>query len=227
VTAAQPDRPAGEFLELLTEPARADLMRRGRRRHWERDEVVCTEGERTEWVLVVLSGWVKVSSDTARGAEVLLAVRGPGALLGELAAIDRQPRSATVTALERLTALVVPVAEFTGYLQGNGSAGFLLMRLLAERLRDADRKRIEFGAHSTTGRVAIRLVELAERFGQRTPTGVRVAVPLSQDELAGWTGASREAVSKALGVLRGYGWITTGRRQIVVHDLEALRALTN
>jgi CRP/FNR family transcriptional regulator, cyclic AMP receptor protein len=221
------DPPSGEFLELLTEAERADLLRRGGRRQWDRDEVVCTEGERTDWVLLVLSGWVKVASDTARGGEVLLAVRGPGALIGELAAIDRQPRSATVTAIDRLTGLVVPVGEFTGYLQANGRVGFLLMRLLTGRLRDADRKRIEFGAHSTTVRVAIRLVELAVRFGQRTPDGVRVTVPLSQDELAGWTGASREAVSKSLGVLRGYGWITTGRRQIVVHDLEALRRLTD
>ncbi|WP_331164307.1 Crp/Fnr family transcriptional regulator [Pseudonocardia sp.] len=223
----EPERLTSEFLSLLTEAERADLMRRGRRRQWERDETVCTEGERTDWVLVLLSGWAKVSSATARGSEVLLAVRGPGALLGELAAIDHQPRSATVTALERLTALVVPVAEFTAHLEANGRVSFLLMRLLTERLRDADRKRIEFGAHSTTGRVATRLVELAERFGQRTATGLRVAVPLSQDELAGWTGASREAVSKALGVLRAYGWISTGRRQIVVHDLEALRSLTS
>ena len=222
-----PESPAGEFLELLTEPERADLMRRGRRRAWERDEIVCTEGERSDWVLVVLSGWAKASSDTARGAEVLLAVRGPGALLGDMAAIDGQPRSATVTALDPLTALVVPVAEFSGFLQAHGRIGFLLMRMLVERLRDADRKRIEFGAHSTAGRVATRLVELAERFGEQTPTGLRVAVPLSQDELAGWTGASREAVSKALGVLRSYGWITTGRRQIIVHDLEALRSLTD
>ena len=221
------DPPSGEFLELLTEGERADLLRRGGRRQWDRDEVVCTEDERTDWVLLVLSGWVKVASDTARGGEVLLAVRGPGALIGELAAIDRQPRSATVTAIDRLTGLVVPVAEFTGYLQANGRVGFLLMRLLTGRLRDADRKRIEFGAHSTTVRVAIRLVELAVRFGERTPDGVRVTVPLSQDELAGWTGASREAVSKALGLLRGYGWITTGRRQIIVHDLEALRLLTD
>jgi len=221
------ETPSGEFLELLTDPERVDLLRRGGRRQWERDEVVCTEGERTDWVLLVLSGWVKVASDTARGGEVLLAVRGPGALLGEMAAIDRQPRSATVTAIDRLTAQVLPVAEFTGYLHANGRVSFLLMQLLAGRLRDADRKRIEFGAHSTTVRVAIRLVELAVRFGQPTPDGVRVTVPLSQDELAGWTGASREAVSKALGVLRGYGWISTGRRQIVVHDLDALRLLSD
>ena len=72
------------------------------------------------------------------------------------------------------------------------------MRTVIGRLRDADRKRIEFGAHDTIGRVAARLVEMAERFGQPTPDGLKIALPFSQDELAGWIGASREAVSKAL-----------------------------
>ncbi len=97
------------------------------------------------------------------------------------------------------------------------------MRTLVGKLRDADRKRIEFGAHDTTGRVAARLVEMAERFGEPTPDGVRIALPFSQDELAGWIGASREAVSKALGVLRSAGAIRTSRMSVIVRDLDALR----
>jgi CRP/FNR family cyclic AMP-dependent transcriptional regulator len=84
------------------------------------------------------------------------------------------------------------------------------MRSIVAKLRDADRKRIEFGAHDTTGRVAARLVEMAERFGQPAADGVKIGLPFSQDELAGWTGASREAVSKALGVLRSAAEIRTG-----------------
>ena len=71
--------------------------------------------------------------------------------------------------------------------------------------------------------MAARLVELAERFGEPTNGGVRVGLPLSQDELAGWTGASREAVSKALRSLRDRGLIETGRRRVVIYDLEGLR----
>jgi CRP/FNR family transcriptional regulator, cyclic AMP receptor protein len=92
------------------------------------------------------------------------------------------------------------------------------------RLRDSDRKRVEFGAHDTTGRVAARLVELAERFGQTAGDQVKIAMPLSQDELASWTGSSREAVSKALSALRSLGWIETSRLRVVIRDLAALRA---
>jgi CRP-like cAMP-binding protein len=214
----------GEFLGQLSADEVADLERRGHRRDWPRGAVVFREADRSDSVIVLLNGRVKVSCHTASGSEVVLAVRGPGALLGELSAIDGEPRSATVLALEPVTALALPLVDFEGYLRDNGRVGYLLMRMLSARLRDADRKRIEFGAYDTTGRVAARLVELAERFGRETEEGIRIAMPLSQDELAGWTGASREAVSKALGVLRASGWVRTSRLRVVILDLDALRS---
>ncbi len=99
----------------------------------------------------------------------------------------------------------------------------LFLQMLSRRLRDADRKRVEYGAHDTVGRVRARLVELAERYGEPVDRGIQIGLPLSQEEFAGWTGASREAVGKALQTLREVGWVTTERRRITVLDLEALR----
>jgi CRP/FNR family cyclic AMP-dependent transcriptional regulator len=212
-----------DFWGLLTPDERADFVRRSGRRTWQRGDVLCREGDDSVWVAAIESGRVKASSHTAAGTEVVLAVRGPGSLLGELAAVDAQPRSATLMALEPVTALVMPPREFQSYLAAHGRIALLLLRLLADRLRDADRKRIEFGAQDTKGRVAARLVELAERFGSPVADGVQIALPLSQDELAGWVGSSREAVSKALGSLRVAGWIRTSRLRVTVLDLEALR----
>jgi len=92
------------------------------------------------------------------------------------------------------------------------------------RLRDADRKRIEFGTYDALGRVALRLAELAERFGQTAERGVRITLPLTQDELAAWTGSSRESVTKALRTLRRHGVIETSRRSVAVLDVDGLRA---
>jgi CRP-like cAMP-binding protein len=212
-----------EFWAQLTPAESAEFARRSQRRTYRRGAVIFRETDRSDSVVVLLSGRVKASCHTAGGTEVVLAVRGPGALLGELSAVDGEPRSATVQALEPVTALVLALPEFEAYLAAHGRVAYLLMRTLAGRWRDADRKRIEFGAHDTTGRVAARLVELAERFGRQTDEGIQIALPLSQDELAGWIGASREAVSKALGALRGNGWIRTSRLSVLVRDLEALR----
>ncbi|HZM83637.1 MAG TPA: Crp/Fnr family transcriptional regulator [Candidatus Limnocylindrales bacterium] len=214
----------GEFWALLTQRERDEFKNRSRPRRWRRGEVLFPEGGESEWVAVVQTGRVKASSHTAAGSEVLLAVRGPGALLGEFSAIDKGPRSATLQALEPVTALVMTTPDFEGYLSGHGRIAYLLMRMLSQKLRDADRKRIEFGAQDTTGRVAARLVELAERFGvPGAPGEIRIELRLSQDELAGWVGSSREAVSKALGVLRSSGWIRTSRLSVVVLNLQALR----
>lgn len=212
-----------EFWDLLDPAEAAEFEQRSRRRQWRKGAVIFRESDPSESVVVLQAGRVKASCHTAGGTEVLLAVRGPGALLGEMSSIDREPRSATVTALEPVVALVMPLPEFEGYLATHGRVAFLLARILVGKLRDADRKRIEFGAYDTTGRVAARLVELAERFGRQTDDGIHIDLPISQDELAGWIGASREAVSKALGVLRGSGWIRTSRLTVVVRDLAALR----
>ncbi len=212
-----------EFWAQLTAQEQTDFVRRSGRRQWRRGDVLCHEADESDWVVLLQEGRVKATSHTAAGSEVVLAVRGPGALIGELSAVDRQPRSATIQALEPVTGLVMALPEFEAFLQANGRVAVLLMRLVTGKLRDADRKRIEYGAFDTTGRVATRLVELAERYGEKTDGGLRVMLPLSQDELAGWTGASREAVSKALRTLRRHGWIETGRRRVIVHDLQALR----
>ena len=81
---------------------------------------------------------------------------------------------------------------------------------------------MEFGTHDTLGRVARRLVELTGRYGEADGDGLRITLPLSQEELAGWTGSSREAVVKALRTMRSRGWIATARREIRVLDLDAL-----
>ncbi|WP_433435294.1 Crp/Fnr family transcriptional regulator [Nonomuraea sp. CA-141351] len=212
---------SGEFLSMLTDEEVAALRAAGRPRRWDRGTTVINEGDTSDWVLVLMEGRVKCSSHTSAGTEVVLAVRGPGALLGEMSSIDGSPRSATVTALEPISGIVV--RDFSSFLESHGRIAVLLMQLVTAKLRDADRKRIEYGAFDTTGRVATRLLELADRYGEKTNSGVRVALPLSQDELAGWTGSSREAVSKALRTLRDRGLIETGRRRVVIHDLDGLR----
>jgi CRP/FNR family cyclic AMP-dependent transcriptional regulator len=100
---------------------------------------------------------------------------------------------------------------------------WLLLRIVTGRLRDADRKRLEFGAYDTLNRVARRLVELVDRFGEPTESGIKIALPFTQDELASWVGASREAVAKALRTLRACGYLRTQRRTYTVVDIEGLR----
>lgn len=215
--------PTGEFMARLSTADRDALTARARTRRWPAGATLFLEGEQPSSVVVVAAGLVKVFQLTEEGEEVLLAVRGPGALLGELSAIDGQPLSASVAALEPVVAHVLHVDAFREFLATHAPVAVALLHLVANRLRDADRKRAEFAAYDTQARVAQRIVELAERFGEPDRHGTRITVALSQDELAGWVGASREAVAKALRTLRERGHLTTGRRTMTVLDLDGLR----
>lgn len=215
--------PFESFLARLSTDETSALSGRGRRQRFRTGATLFHEGEASDRVFAVLSGRVKISSFTGEGREIVLAVRGPGDLLSELSAIDGDPRSATAAAIDEVEVLVVPTGEFRSFLQGFPRVALTLLEMVSRKLRDADRKRIEFSAYDTVGRVARRLVELAERFGESEGDGLRITLPLSQQELAGWTGASREAANKALQSLRARGWIETHRRGIRVLDLEALR----
>ena len=117
----------------------------------------------------------------------------------------------------------MPAAAFNDFLLASPRVALVLTRTLVARLRETDRRRAEFGTLDTESRVARRLIELADRFGAAGARGVRITLPITQDDLAGWIGASREAVVKAPRSLRTRGWIETERRAVVIQDVEALR----
>jgi CRP-like cAMP-binding protein len=200
----------------------ARLAARGRRHRYERGEALCVEGDRADRAFVIESGLVKAVCSSVAGHQVLLGLRGPGDVIGELATLDGAPRSASIVALTAVEAAVVAEHEFAAILSDPGVLRELLM-VVVGRLRDADRKRIEFAALDTVGRVATRALELADRFGRRSADGVVVELPISQEELAGWCGASREATVKALRTLRELGWLRTARGSLLIVDETALR----
>jgi CRP/FNR family cyclic AMP-dependent transcriptional regulator len=210
------------FFDKLTPEESSALNALGARRSFSKGTTMFMEGDRSDRLALITEGRVKISFYTDDGREIVLAVRGHGELVGEQSVLDGEPRSATATALDKVEAILMTGDEFRTYLEAHPRVGLLLLATFSARLRDADQKRIEFGAFDTVGRVARRLVELADRFGESSEDGIRISLPLSQQELAGWTGASREAVSKALQLLRDRGVIETHRRGITVLDREGL-----
>jgi CRP/FNR family cyclic AMP-dependent transcriptional regulator len=200
-----------------------DAFRGGRRLRLRPGAVLFNEGDASNRVVLLLSGRVKVSSSSDEGQETVLGFRGAGDVLGELSAIDGEEHLATVTVVEEGEALAVPAPQFLASLEEQPGLAIVLLRSIVGRLRDADRKRAEFVALDVVGRVAHRLVELAEAYGEPVDGGMRIGLALSQRELAGWVGASREAVNKALSQLQVRGLIAADRRHLVVLDLDGLR----
>lgn len=211
------------FLDALTEEEAADLHAAGRRRSYGPGVTLFHEGDDSGPVVVLLGGRVKVATVGGGGREAIVAVRGPGDLIGELSAIDGGPRSATVTTLEPAEVLLVPGSAFAALLERHLRIALVLLRMVAGRLRYADSQQAQFATQDVVGRVAARLLELGDRFGVAEDDQIVIELPISQEELAAWTGSSREAVSKALQQLRTLHVLETGRKRITVLDAEALR----
>jgi CRP-like cAMP-binding protein len=212
-----------EFLDLLDADDRRELEERAGRRRFKPGATLTHKGAPGSEVLILLSGRAKVSIDTEDGREVVLTFCGPGHLIGEFAVIDREARSGTTEALEPIEALALSGPDFLALLEQRPGISLALLRNLVRRFRDADRIRIEFASAQTLGRVAARLMELADRHGEPAADGIAITLPISQEELAGWAGASREAAAKALQTLRELGLVRTERRRIVILDEEGLR----
>lgn len=214
------------FLASLT-PAEAEALEsRATHRTYVRGHALFHEHGAPDRVVVLVSGFVKLSRVSEDGREVILAIRGPGDLIGEQSAIDGRPRSATATALDEVTAVVLSREDFLALLEREPRTALVVLKMLSARLREADVGRMELSLQDATGRVAARILELSERFGARAEAGVEINLPISQEELAGWTGCSRDSVVKALQAMRSLGWIETGRRRITVLELDQLRRRT-
>jgi CRP/FNR family cyclic AMP-dependent transcriptional regulator len=154
----------------------------------------------------------------------VLSVR-PGAIVSELAAFDGGPRTASAIALDPLTVRVLTAEEFRDFVTSRPHAALELVRMLIGRLRESDRRRVEFGAYDATARVARLLCDLTTEhaLGRSGPTEIRLA----QHEIAGLVGASRESVTRALAVLRERRIVATGRGTVTLLDADALRTFAS
>jgi CRP-like cAMP-binding protein len=182
------------------------------------------EREPGERVMLLTAGRVKAARVGADGHESLLGIRDPGDVIGELAFIDSQPRSATVTALDPVEAIVIPAQVFRAHLEHTPRVAVVLLEVVTRKLREADLKRSQLAASDTVGRVAARILELSDRYGEPGDRGILIVSPLSLEEFAAWAGASRAGVAAALRTLRELEWIQTTGRRILLLNRDALQA---
>jgi CRP/FNR family cyclic AMP-dependent transcriptional regulator len=213
----------GTFLALLPAEERVRVLGLGWAQKFPAGATMMYEGEPGERVMILSSGRAKVTRVLEGGHETLLSIRDPGDVVGELAFIDGQPRIASVSALDPVEAQIIGSSAFRAHLERSSRAAMSLLEVVVRRLRETTVKRSQFAASDTVGRLSARLIELADRYGDRTEDGIAITLALSQEELAAWTGASRAGVAQALHTLRELGWIATSRRRLLIRDLDALR----
>jgi CRP-like cAMP-binding protein len=204
-------------LERVASGARSRRFRRG--------EVIFHVGDPGDALFVIVSGDVKISLPSETGDEAILATLRPGDVFGELALLDGAPRSATATALTPTDTVVLPRDRFRELIATEAGVRDALLASLAGELRRLTTHVEELHFLDMTGRLAARLVRLAQEGGTPVDGGtIRLRANLTQGDLASMVGCTRQSVNKLLGQFTDEGFIRQERQGILVLDLPGLVA---
>ena len=217
------------LLQNVPEDALSQLTRSLRRRIYHRGEVIFHQGDPGDTLHLVRNGRVKVVIPAETGDEVLLAILGPGHCFGELALLDGEPRSASVVAMESVETLTLGRQDFLTFVRSNPETAERLLQNLARIIRRVNEDVADLAFLDLPGRLAKKLLELADSYGQpmEDGRGIEITVPLTQEELAGMIGATRPSVNKVLGWYEDQGAIERRGRRIAILQPDALRRRVN
>ena len=185
------------------------------------NQVLLLEQDEGEGLVVILEGLAKVRTYSADGEEAVMALLGPGDLLGEMAVLTTGVRNADVVALTRLVAAKLRAAGYRELLHGDAALALALARLLAQRVTALNQRFLLRGADATT-RLLATLLKLALCCSRgRDPLALIPALP--QRELAAIAGLSRETTSRTFAQLRERGIVIGDPQGMRIADLQSLR----
>ena len=194
-----------------------------RARRFRRGEVIFHIGDPGDALFVIVQGEVKISLPSETGDEAILATLRSGDVFGELALLDGAPRSASATAISPTETVVLPRDRFRELIATEAGVRDALLASIAGELRRLTTHVEELHFLDITGRLAARLVRLAQEGGKSTADGgTRLPTNLTQGDLAAMVGCTRQSVNKLLGQFTDDGLIRLDREGIVIVDLNGL-----
>jgi CRP/FNR family transcriptional regulator len=198
-------------------------MADGVTRRFPHGEVIVRQGEDQECLFLVTEGAVRLSSVTRGGREAVVAVLGRGDLFGESALLG-EASPVEARSIGRVEVVALHVSCIAGIVARQPGTAEQLLRLVAARLHRTRTALEEALACDIPGRVAGRLRELAADHGVPEADGIRLTVPLTQEELARMVGVARETVNRTVRVLTDRGLVRSAPRSLVITDPGALES---
>ncbi len=190
--------------------------------------IIFHKGGRGHSLYVIESGKVRIFIISESGQEISVNVYGPGEVFGELALLDGLPRSAGAVAMEKTVTLTLSRDDFLRHLESCPGMARSILEVLSARVRYTTAYVESLSFLDVYGRVAAKLLELAERYGREGQEGeqgnetVAIDLRLTQTELATWVAASRERVNKVLGAFRDQGLIEIEGHRVTILDRQGL-----
>jgi CRP/FNR family transcriptional regulator, cyclic AMP receptor protein len=207
----------------LDDGTRFELAGRAVERSFQKGEFICHEGDIGDSLFVVMEGLVKVFVTSTLGDEMVLVTLLPPEVFGELSLVDGGPRSASAEAMEPTRLLVLSRPTFLVMLKEHPGLAEALLKSLGDLVRRLTEQASDLVFLDLYGRVAKLLVGLAEERGAKTEDGVVLDLPLTQTDLAGMVGGSRQSVNQILRAFDRRGYVELRGRTVVIKQPDLLR----
>jgi CRP/FNR family transcriptional regulator, cyclic AMP receptor protein len=201
-----------------------ELTSRLRPRRYGRSETLCLEGDPGTSLYIIDKGRVKLGLTSVEGREIILDLLGPGDVFGELALLDGEPRSANAVAVEPSDVLLLARDDFLRFVEQHPQAALVLLATLSHWLRRLTTQMQDTAFLDVPARLARTILRLAE--AEEAVHGKAVTPRLTQTDLAGMVGTTRETLNKWLGFYEDQGLIRRDKHQIVVLRPDKLRSRT-
>lgn len=207
----------------LDDRARFRLAERTVERLFDRGEFICHEGDLGDSLFVVVNGLVKIFVTSSLGDEMVLATLPPPEVFGELSLIDGGPRSASAEAVEATRLLVLSRPTFLEVLNADPGLAEALLKSLGDLVRRLTEQASDLVFLDLYGRVAKLLVGFADERGEDTEEGIVLDLKLTQTDLAGMVGGSRQSVNQILRAFDRRGYVELRGRTVIVKQPDLLR----
>jgi CRP-like cAMP-binding protein len=208
---------ATEFFSGASPDVLRTIAAAGHERSLIRGDVLFREADPADALYIVVRGRLAIAiANPIDNRETVVSLMEVGDLFGEMAMLDDGPRSAMARALEPSTVLAIPYDAVLDLFRKQPDLLWGVTRLLAQRLRAMDETLADSVFLDVTGRTAKRLLELSDGADEFT-------LPVTQEELAGMVGASRERVNKAIASFIRLGWIEQHERRYSIRKRESLQ----
>lgn len=216
---------ASPFFAHLRPEEMDDLIAHSQERRLARGTLIFSKGDPGSSMLAVLTGLIRVGATSPDGREITLNVIGPGEIVGEIALLDGQPRSADAVAAEETVVMLIERRFFLPFLIRHEGLVERMLAVLCDRLRRTSAALEELALLDLPARMARTLVKLASDYGKPVEAGVRIEIRLSQKDMSNLVAATRESVNKQLKVWRTAGIIEMDGGHLVITDMAALKML--
>ena len=218
------------FLARLENKERQLLLDLGARRHYLKDETICSLGSTNNEVYILITGRVKIFELTADGKEVILWFCAAGELFGvadALTANEIGTRRINARSCGYTELLSINYQDFLRFVYDYPKVSLPLLQLLSFRLREISQVLSDVTSVDVTSRVIKLLYRLGERHGRRVDNGIFLELPVTHQEMADMIGASRQTVTTVLGDLRRRGLIKMEHRTLFIRDGNWIQNLVN